>query len=248
MFVAILAVLPMALLAVYSFARSWFWPDIAPKEWSTAAWRYVFSQESGFGSSLASSSGIAVIVSLIAVGVALPGARALAWQEFRGKRSLLFLLLLPVLSPPLAAAMGLHAMFLRMGLEDTVTGVVLVHLIPALPYAILTLTGSFSRLDPDLEAQARTLGASRVQVFLKITLPAIAPGVAVAAAFAFLISWSQYLITLLIGGGRVLTLPLLLVAFLNGGDQAISAALSLVYILPTIAIFVAVSRYLRYDT
>jgi putative spermidine/putrescine transport system permease protein len=101
---------------------------------------------------------------------------------------------------------------------------------------------------PDLESQARTLGASPLQVFWRVTLPAIAPGAAVAAAFAFLISWSQYLLTLLIGGGRVLTLPLMLVAFLNGGDQAIGAALTLIFILPTVAIFVAVSRHLSHET
>jgi putative spermidine/putrescine transport system permease protein len=244
--VAMLAVVPLALLAVYSLARSWFWPNITPERWDVSAWTYVFSRDSGLPSSLATSAGIAAIVSLIAVAVALPAARAVAWREFHGKRALLFLLLLPVLSPPLAAAMGLHAIFLRAGLEDTIAGVILVHLVPALPYAILMLAGSFSRLDPDLEAQARTLGASPVQVFLKVTLPAIAPGVAVAAAFAFLISWSQYLITLFVGGGRVSTLPLLLVSFLNGGNQAIGAALTLVFILPTIVVFMTVSRYLRY--
>jgi putative spermidine/putrescine transport system permease protein len=246
-FVTVLATAPLALLVVFSFGRSWFWPEIAPRSWDSSAWKYVFSRDSGLASSLATSTCIAAIVSLVAVAVALPAARSLAWHEFRGKRLLLFLLLLPVLSPPLAAAMGLHAVFLRMGFEDTVAGVALVHLIPALPYAILMLAGSFSRLDPDLEAQARTLGASRYHVFLKVTLPAIAPGAAVAAAFAFLISWSQYLITVLVGGGRVLTLPLTLVAFLNGGDQAIGAALTLVFILPTILIFAVVSRYLRYE-
>src|SRR5206468_11001717 len=133
----------------------------------------------------------------------------------------------------------------RYWLSETTAGVVLVHLIQSVPYAILMLAGSFSRLDPDLEAQARTLGASRISVLRYVTLPAIAPGIAVAAAFAFLISWSQYLMTILIGGGRVLTLPLALVAFQRGGDEAITAALSLVVLVLTLAGFVAVSRYLR---
>ena len=61
-------------------------------------------------------------------------------------------------------------------------------------------------------------------------------------------SWSQYLMTVLIGGGRVLTLPLTLVAFQRGGDEAISSALSIVFLIPTLAVFVAVSRHLRYET
>ena len=149
---------------------------------------------------------------------------------------------------PLAAAMGVHGLFLRYGLAETAVGVILVHLIQSVPYAILMLAGSFSRLDPDIEAQARTLGASPAAVLRYVTLPAIAPGIAVAAAFAFLISWSQYLMTILIGGGRVLTLPLALIAFQRGGDEAITAALSLVFLFPTLTVFVAVSRYLRYET
>jgi putative spermidine/putrescine transport system permease protein len=64
----------------------------------------------------------------------------------------------------------------------------------------------------------------------------------VAASFAFLISWSQYLLTLLIGGGRVITLPMLLVSFERGGDEAIASALSLVYMLPVVLVFISGSR------
>ena len=247
-FTAILALFPILLLLIYSFAYSWFWPSLFPASWNARAWLYVLSKDSGVFAGLAGSMVIAVIVSILSVFVAVPAARALAWFEFPGKRLFFFLLLLPVLAPPLAAAMGVHGLFLRFGLTETFAGVILVHLIPATPYAILMLAGSFSRLDPDLEAQARTLGASPIAVWRYITLPAIAPGLAVAAAFAFLVSWSQYLMTLWIGGGRIQTIPLILVVFQRGGDQAITAALSLVFLLPALAVFAAVSRYLQYET
>jgi putative spermidine/putrescine transport system permease protein len=248
LFTASLAVLPILLLVVYSFAQSWFWPSLIPGRWSSRAWAYVSSDDSGVFAAAGSSLAIAAAVSILAVAAAVPAARAVARYDFPGKRLLLFLLLLPVLAPPLAAAMGVHEIFLRTGLVETIPGVILAHLIPAVPYAILMLSGSFSRLDPDLEAQARTLGASRLAVLRFVTLPAIAPGLAVAAAFAFLISWSQYQLTILIGGGRVLTLPVALVSFQRGGNEAITAALSLVFLVPTLALFVAVSRYLRYET
>jgi putative spermidine/putrescine transport system permease protein len=247
LFTAGLAILPILLLAVYSFAESWFWPSLVPGRWSARSWAYVLSSDSGVGSATGASLAIAFIVSILALLVALPAARAVAWYDFRGKRLLLFLLLLPVLTPPLAAAMGVHQVFLRNGLVETTAGVVLVHLMPAVPYAILMLSGSFSHLDPDLEEQARTLGASRFAVLRFVTLPAIAPGLAIAAAFAFLISWSQYQLTILIGGGRVLTLPVVLVSFERGGNEAIAAALALVFVLPALAIFLGVSRYLRYE-
>jgi putative spermidine/putrescine transport system permease protein len=242
-----LAAIPVALLGARSFAQSWRWPGLAPQAWSARAWRYVFSPVAEVLPSMATSLLVATIVTMLAVIIALPASRTLAWEEFRGKRAALFALLLPVLTPPLVSAMGAHALFLRYGLTDTLIGVALSHLISAVPYATLMLTGSFSRLDPEYEAQARTLGAKTVDVWRRVTLPAIAPGLAVAAFFAFLISWSQYLTTLLIGGARIVTLPLTLVAFQRGGDEAIAAALSLVYLAPAAAVAFSVARFFKDD-
>ncbi|MFN3324031.1 MAG: ABC transporter permease [Bryobacteraceae bacterium] len=242
---ALLALVPVALLAVWSLAWGWRWPQLIPEEWSLRGWRYVASPGSDAAAASGTSLWIATAVAFLSVAIALPAGRALAWHEFRGKRAFLFLLLLPVLAPPLAAAMGVHSVFLRFGLTGHPLGVILVHLIPAVPYAALVLTGSFSRFDPDWEAQARTLGASPLQTWIRVTLPSIAPGAAVAAGFAFLISWSQYLFTLLIGEGSVLTLPLLLVAFQRGGDEAVAAALSLVFLAPAFAAFTLVAGFLR---
>jgi putative spermidine/putrescine transport system permease protein len=242
-----IAIFPMLLLAVGSFAQRWFWPDLLPRAWSPRAWLYLVSPASAVIPAIATSLWIALAVTAISVAVALPAARALAWYEFPGKRAFFFLLLLPVIAPPLASAMGIHGLFLRFGLTETVLGVILVHLIPAVPYTILMLTGSFTRFEPDWEAQARTLGANTLSVWRYVTLPAIAPGLAIAAVFAFLISWSQYLFTVLIGGGQVLTLPRILVSFQQGGDEAITAALAIVFLGPTVAAFLLTARFLRHN-
>ena len=238
-------VVPLALLAVTSLGRSWFWPAIVPPEWSLRAWRYLALPEAGVMEATATSLAIAATVSAIAIVLALPAARALATLDGPWRRLLTFALLLPVLAPPLAAAMGLHGVFLRLGIVDSLSAVVLVHLVPAVPYATLMLAGSFANLDADWEAQARTLGASRRRVWTLVILPAIAPGLAVAAAFAFLISWSQYLLTLLIGGGHVVTLPLALVSFVRSGDETVGAAVSLVLVAPTLVVFGLVARHLK---
>ena len=170
--------------------------------------------------------------------------RALGLYEFRGKTAVLFLILAPAIMPVIAVAMGIHVAFLRVGLADTKVGVILVHLIPVMPYMVLTLTSVFANYNLDYEGQARTLGARPWQVFIHVTLPAIWPGLMVGCLFAFIISWSQYLLTLLIGGGEVITLPVLLFAFANSGDNAITAALSLVFIAPALLLFLFTARYL----
>lgn len=243
----LLALGPLAVLAVASVARGWRWPLLWPAEWGGEAWRYVFAGESGMGEALGASAGLAAAVTVCALAMALPAARVLAWRRFAGKRAVFFVLLLPVFAPPFAAGMGLHALFLRLGLAETWAGVMLAHLMPAVPYAVLMLTGSYTRLDPDLEAQARTLGAGPREVFRRVTLPALAPGLAVAGVFVFLVSWSQYLLTVLIGGGRTVTLPVALVATMNGGDPAVAAALTLVFVGPALAVFAVAARHLRYE-
>jgi putative spermidine/putrescine transport system permease protein len=243
--VATCAILPLGIAVVGSVAWQWYWPLLLPEEWTTRAWRYVAAGSGGIGSALVTGGALALIVAGVAVAIALPAARALALHTFRGKRFVLFALLLPMLAPPLAAAMGLHSVLLRAGFSDSFAGVALVHLIPAVPYATLVLAGTFSGFDPDWEAQARTLGASAWRVWTRVTLPAIAPGLALAAILAFLVSWSQYVLTLLVGGGRVLTLPLVLVAFQRGGDEAVAAALSSVFVAPMLALFVLMAPLLE---
>jgi putative spermidine/putrescine transport system permease protein len=117
-------------------------------------------------------------------------------------------------------------------------------LIPTLPYMTLVMAGVFANYDPAYEAQAQSLGASRAQVFRHITLPAILPGIITGALFAFLVSWSQYLLTLVIGGGRVQTLPLLLFTFATSGRNDVTGAIALIYILPGLLIIALTARHL----
>jgi len=245
MAIATLALFPLFILAVQSLARLWLWPALLPPSWSLRAWGDTFRASSGVLPALANSLAIASTVSVLSLFIATPAARTLAFGRFRLKSLFLYVLFLPILAPPLAAAMGLHVVFLRLGLAGDITGVVLVHLIPAIPYATLLLVGSFTRLDTDLEAQARTLGATPLVVLRRVTIPLLAPGLAVAASFTFLISWSQYILTLLIGGGQVLTLPLALVAAQRSGDQALAASICLLFLAPTGFLFLLVGRWLR---
>ncbi len=107
------------------------------------------------------------------------------------------------------------------------------------------LTSIFAERTGELEEVARTLGANPWQAFRHVTLPETAPGVAVAGLFAFLISWGQYILTLLIGGGNVVTLPMLLFSAAAGNDPVITSALALVFALPAVLALVIALCYLK---
>jgi putative spermidine/putrescine transport system permease protein len=238
--------LPLLVLPLSALSRRWFYPQLLPHEWTAAPLREVLGRAE-VRAALGATLQIALWASAIALLIGYPAARTLGLHEFRGKRAVLLALFLPTVVPPVAMGMGLNILFLRLGLAGTITGVVLVHLIPVLPYTVFALIGVFARYDPHYEYQAQVLGASRARVFIGVTLPLLLPGLLVASLFAFLVSWSQYLLTLLIGGGQVITLPLLLFAAVAGGNPTSIAILSLVFIAPPVAVIAATARFLAAD-
>ncbi len=236
--------LPLIAVALRSIAANWFFPDVLPAKWGMNNWIYTFSDSSRVFSSLWNSIQVAALVTGMAIVVGLPAARVLGLQRFRGKALIEWILLLPILVPPMVSVMGIHILFIKVGLTGTVPGVALVHLIPAIPYFILVMSSMFSNYGTELEDTARTLGANRYRVFYHVTLPAISSGLLVACLFTFLISWSQYVTTLLIGGGVLLTLPLLLFPFLAGGNAGVAAAITIVFVAPAVLVLVLTSRSL----
>ncbi|MFO7778196.1 MAG: ABC transporter permease subunit [Nitriliruptoraceae bacterium] len=239
-----LLLLPFLPLVLASFSQAYFHPQVVPQTWSLRAWGLVLGPGAGTWAALRDSVVVAVAVTAVSLVVAIPAGRVLATRGFRGRRAVEVVLLLPVLVPGIAVAIGLHVTFLRLGLAGSLPGVVLVHLVPATPYVVLLSAGVFANADLGLEAQARTLGASPWQVAWSVTRPLVAPGLAVAALFGFLVSWGQYATTLVVGGGQVVTLPMLLFASAAGGDVAVTAATALVHGLPALVLLVVTARVL----
>jgi putative spermidine/putrescine transport system permease protein len=237
-------VLPLIPLAIWSFARGWRFPSLLPQAWSLNAWEYTLSDTSGVLGSLWLTIWIATCATVLSILIGVPAGRALGLHTFRGKGLVELMILAPVIVPGIAVALGIHSVFIGLGLTNSVTGVVLVHLIPTLPYMTLVMAGIFANYDPAFEQQARSLGASPLRTFWHVTLPAIMPGIIVGGLFAFLVSWSQYVLTLLIGGGRVVTLPLLLFNFVSSGRNDITGAIAMIYILPGILILLLTAKQL----
>jgi putative spermidine/putrescine transport system permease protein len=227
-------ILPLVPPMIWSFAHGWRYPDLLPREWSVKAWIYALSGTSGVLHSLGITTLIALAVTALAALIGLPAGRALGLHRFRGKGLVELLILAPLIVPGIAVAMGLHAVFTALGLTGTVAGVILVHLIPALPYMTLVMAAVFATHDTAYEDQARSLGAGPLAVFRHVTLPVILPGLLTASALTFLVSWGQYALTLMIGSGKIMTLPLLLFSFAASGRNDISGAIAVIYVLPGI--------------
>lgn len=238
---------PFLPLLIWSFAQGWYFPQLMPQDWTLVHWAAIFSASSRVGAGLLNSLTIALITTGLSLLVGLPAGRALGLMEFRGKMGLKLFLLTPIIVSPLATLMGIQFVLIRLGLNGTLMGVVLVHLMPTIPYMTLVLASVFANFDVGYEIQARSLGASPIQAFWQITLPLIAPGVVVGALFAFLISWDEFLLTFFIGGGQVFTLPMILFTLLQGGNNGLVAAVAITSIIPGLAFLSLASRSLQDD-
>lgn len=240
----LILIAPLLLFVLYGFSSRWFFPQAFPAEWTMATFQRALDDARTLPS-MAQGLWIALLVSVLSLLLALPAARVLGLRKFRGRQLVWLLLFLPTIIPPLAIGMGLNILFLRIGLAGTIAGVVLAHIIPTLPYTIFTLSSSFARFDENYEFQALALGASPWQVFTKVTLRMMTPSLVVATLFAFLISWSQYLLTLLIGGGQIITLPILLFSAASGGNPSTIAVLSLLFVAPPVLVIAFTARQLN---
>lgn len=235
--------LPLIPLVIWSFAFRWPFPLLWPESWSLDAWRQAFDASTGILDAIWDSVFIAVVVTVISVIISIPAGRGLGMYEFKGKRFIEFFLLAPTIVPPLAVILGVLVLFIRYGIADTYLGVILVQLSPIMPYVVLVMAGVFANYNPEFEEQARSLGAGPIRTFWYVTLPAIFPGMMVAGLFAFLISWSQYITTLLIGGGFVKTLPLVLFTLAGTNDTSLTAAVSIIFVLPAVFVLILSSRF-----
>jgi putative spermidine/putrescine transport system permease protein len=240
----LLLLAPFVPLVLASLADGYFFPQVLPERWSTRAWRIVLDPGGRTWAALVDTAIVGAAVTALSMLVAVPAGRVLGTRRFRGKRVVELVLLAPVLVPPVAVAIGTHIVFLRLGLAGGIPGVVLAHLVPATPYVVLLSAGVFANAELELETQARSLGASWWQAQRHVTLRLVAPGLAVAALFGFLVSWGQYVLTLVIGGGQVVTLPILLLATASGGDVSVTSATALFHSLPALLLLLITTRVL----
>ncbi|MGB3684795.1 MAG: ABC transporter permease subunit [Ornithinimicrobium sp.] len=229
---------PLVPVFLWAFADRWAFPAVLPQQWGLSGW--LEAQKAGVPAALGRSTLLGVGVSALAVILGAAAARTLAWTSNRWNSALALTLLAPVALPPFALAMGLDVLLLRLGVPPLLTLVTLLTVL-ALPYTTYTLRAAYTGLDRGMEEQALLLGASPLVAFWRVTVPTLAPGLAAAAFLAFLIGWSDYVVTLVIGGGQFTTLPLLIgSAASRTGNESALAVMSLLSLgLPLLALLLA---------
>ena len=248
----ILVFVPLSAIVVWAFTAQWPWPDLVPQKLTDRAIIDLFGSSREIGAVLIQSIGIALAVAAFTTLFSALASRALAHYSFFGKEAFRFATVLPFLIPTTVFAMGVQVTFMRMGLASTIPGVILAHIIVASPYATMIMTDVTVAAGTRLEEQARVSGANPLQTLLHIQIPMLLPGILSAAAMSYIVSFSQYFLTLLIGGGRVKTFAMLMFPYLGGGDRTIASAYGIVFILVIFGVFllfeVLLKRFAAHET
>lgn len=239
---------PVAIIVVWAFTASWPWPSLLPETFSARGIEELFGSAQRAGEVLDASVGIALATAALTTVVATLAGRALSHYRFFGREALRFAVLLPFLIPATVFAMGVQVAFIRAGLAGTVAGVVLAHSIVALPYAALIMADAMEAAGSRLEEQARVCGAGGARAWLTVILPMLSPSLLSAASMSYILSFSQYFLTLLVGAGKVKTLALVMFPYLASGDRTIASAYGVVFIAATLAVFLLFEVLLRKQT
>jgi putative spermidine/putrescine transport system permease protein len=238
--------LMIAAVAVSSFARRWLgtWlPEGWTTTWYSAAWK-----EFQLGDVLMVTVQVVLSVVFLALLIGVPAAYTLARREFRGKRSLMLLFLLPLMVPPITYGIPLATVLYKAHLAGTIWGVILANLIPAAPFVILVMTPFIEQIDVNLESAARVFGASTARMFWHVLVPLLAPGILAASLLVLVRTIALFELTFLTAGpdSQTLVVALYYAVFAAGvrAPQSVDA-MAMIYMMVTLVWLLIALRFVN---
>jgi putative spermidine/putrescine transport system permease protein len=191
-------------VATNSVATRWLgtWlPEAYTINWYLSAWK-----EFQLGHVLVVTVVVVFSVVFLSLLIGVPAAYTLARKDFRGKKLLTLLFLLPLMVPPITYGIPLATVMYQLHLAGTLPGVIIANLIPALPFVILVMTPFVEQIDTNIESAARVFGANTRQMFLYTLVPLLAPGVLAAGLLVLVRTVAMFELTFLVAGPDTQTL------------------------------------------
>jgi molybdate transport system permease protein len=201
---------------------------------------------------------LSLVTSLASTGIAIALGVPLAWVQARvaypGRRIVRAVTILPMVLPPVVGGIALLLAFGRRGLVGQgldhagvhlpfhVTGAIAAETFVAMPFLVLTVEAAFRSADRRFEDAARTLGASRLSVFRRITLPTIRPALIAGAVLCWARALGEFGATITFAGnaaGKTQTLPLFVYIKLEQGSTDAAVMLSLVLLAVSLVVLVS---------
>jgi spermidine/putrescine transport system permease protein len=185
--------IPIAYTFVFSFNDS-FKSNISWRGFTFDNWLNVCG-EPGVCDAFGTSVLIGVVSTVLATILGTMIAIALVRYEFKARSQVSLLLFLPMATPEIVLGAGLASQFFNMGVTKGLGTVIVAHVMFCLSFVVVTVKARVASLDPALEEAGSDLYATPAQVFRKVTLPLLTPGIMSAALLAFALSFDDFIIT-----------------------------------------------------
>ena len=156
---------------------------------------------------LQTSIKVAAAVTVFATALGTLAALGLSRANFPARTLIMSLLISPMVVPVIISAVGMYFFYTRIGLSNSLLGLILAHTALATPFVVIVVTATLSGFDHSLTRAGASLGAPPTRVFFKVILPLILPGVISGALFACVTSFDEVVVVLFLAGPEQRTLP-----------------------------------------
>jgi len=193
---------------------------------------------------------IIVAISTVAVTLLLatPAAYAFSRIPFKGKKNLIYFVLVSQMLPIVIILIPIYRSFLKLSLVSTYPGLVLSYMVFTLPFSIWILKGYFDGIPRELDNAAKVDGCTRMQTMIKVILPNVTPGLTAASIVVFIQSWDEFMISLtLMDKDSMRTLPVGIIQSFVGQftiKWVEMMAASVITTIPVVILFMFLSTYL----
>jgi putative spermidine/putrescine transport system permease protein len=234
-FVVVFLLAPLLVVAVGSVNENRYL-NFPPEGFSLSWYGQLFT-DSGWQTSIRYSVTIAATSAALAVLIATPLAYVLRSYRIRFAPLLYTLGILPFMLPPIISALGMQVFWLSTGHVGRIENVIIAHAIFFSTLPLVTISLAMETMDQALPEAARTLGADQRTTFRTVTLPLLIPSMITGYAAVFVLSLNEYIISFLVAGFTVETLPVKIVNGLRYGFTPTIAAVAVVFILIAATMF-----------
>ncbi len=215
-----------------------------PPQGFSFRWFVAFAHSEPFINSMFMSLRLAFFTLLITLTLGTMAAFYVVRYGGRLRGLIRVLMTAPLLFPAVITAAALLIYYYQVtGWRNrTFIGLLIGHVVITSPYVFLTISSTLFNFDTSLEEAARTLGASRLKTFFRITMPLIKAGLISGGMFAFIVSWGQFPISLLLAGLGLTTLPIQLFDYVRWSFDPTAAAAAAISVLLALLAVVIVEK------
>ncbi|MCQ4080298.1 carbohydrate ABC transporter permease [Streptomyces sp. RB6PN25] len=183
----------------------------------------------------------AVALSLL---IALLASFAVARMRFRGRKAFILLIMVAQMAPWQVLPIAIYLIVRDRNMLNSVVPLILFYMMMVLPFTIWVLRGFVAAVPKELEESALVDGCTRLQAFVRIVFPLLAPGLMATSLFGFITAWNEFPLVLILNKDSGQTLPLWLTQFQTtfGDDWGATMAASTLFTIPVLIVFLVLQR------